>query len=58
MSMQWRRRTSLCDFREGQARASLQVDIFGVNQGAQSSERLAVEEVGLRALCVGNDPGQ
>lgn len=42
--------TSLGDLSERQTRASLEVDVVGENKGAQGSEGLAGEEVGLASL--------
>ena len=45
-----RTRTSLSDLSKCQACAPLEVDVIGVDEGAQCSERLAREEIGLGAL--------
>jgi len=43
-------RTSFRDLSEGQARASLEVDVIGKYEGAEGSEGLAGEEVGFASL--------
>lgn len=42
--------TSFCNFRERQTRASLQIDIIGIDEGAQRAERFAGKEVRLGSL--------
>lgn len=43
-------RTSLCYLGEGQTRTSLEIDIVGEDESAQSSERFAREKVCFTAL--------
>lgn len=43
-------RTSFGDFGKGQARATLKIDIIGINKGAQGSQGFASEEIGFRTL--------
>jgi hypothetical protein len=43
-------RTSFCDLRKCQAGTPLQVNVIGVDKGAQSPQRLAGEEVGVGSL--------
>lgn len=43
-------RTSFRNLCEGQARTALQIDIVGVDQGAQSSQWLSGEEISFVAL--------
>jgi len=42
--------TSLCDLSKGQAGGALQVDVVGIDQGAEGAEGFAGEEVSLCAL--------
>jgi hypothetical protein len=50
MSTDTRQRTSFGDLGKGQASASLEIDIIGIDKGTQGSQGFSGEEIGFSAL--------